>query len=185
MLTENSILTCRFKWKPLEDLSVDFKLRLSVGATQSPLQRSIHLQHCKGGTAGSVTCHETFETIPLDTEEWTANQARLQSLDGAVVECAPAHTASKGNAPFYSETLTMGRWELRRVRHDKPNANYITVVEEIMQSIKLAMTAERLMDAVPRILLAWKLRHPESSVSSDSIEGSLASLQLNVASPTG
>lgn len=182
LLTKKSILEFSFKWKPLKDLSVDFKLHLSNDANQSPPQRFVRLQHCTGGTAGNV-CHEDFETILLDKEEWAAKESRLQSLDGAVIECAPAAGTSNGTAPFSSQTLTIGSWELRRVRHDKSNANYFTVVQEIMQSINFAIAAERLVDAAPQIRLAWKARHPELGVSFDSHEGRSGEPAIECAKP--
>ena len=53
---------------------------------------------------------------------------------------------------------SQGRWRIHRFRDDKPDANHISVVNSVMDSIRDSVTAQELIEAAKDIKSHWKSR---------------------------
>jgi len=89
----------------------------------------------------------------------SADWAKIQSvggdvgLEGAIVEC------------LWDKSLgTEGRWRFMRFRTDKENANYVTVAENVRESIKDGVSKEELLGWAVGIKAGWRARNPKSQV---------------------
>ena len=67
-------------------------------------------------------------------------------LDDTIVEC------------FKDEE---GRWRFYRIRDDKNDANHISTVEKVLESIEDRVTEEDLIRIAPLIKTAWKKRQAD------------------------
>jgi len=154
------------KWKPALENTIDFKLELTF-----PLWPE------EDGDAGNVTTtngwqydfeamptfdlwvhigegrDERFATLHVTVAEW--EQMKLHSLqqqdglDGAIVEC-------------YKDNEH--RWRFHRFRNDKKEANHITTVKKVLESIEDGVEEQELIDVAGEVRTAWKSRNnPETS----------------------
>ena len=89
----------------------------------------------------------------VSDDEWEMLKGLQQILDFRIVEC-------------YRDERERWRMKLEadgtpRFRDDKPEANHITTVEKVIDTIKDAVSEQDLLDAAQPIMRAWKQRHPE------------------------
>ena len=71
-------------------------------------------------------------------------------LENAIVECR-----------WDKKVGTAGRWRFMRFRTDKEKANYISVAENVEESIKDGVSREELVNWAVDIKAGWRLRHPK------------------------
>lgn len=151
------------KWKPPEENTIDFRMRLEF-----PLLEPDSEDEADGVTAPypdydaipvfhlfamvSSGEYRPFGEMFVTPDEWEDLKALRCPLDDTVVECHQddAH-----------------RWRFHRIRDDKPDANHISVVEKVLESIQDRVTEEDLIRAAPGIKTAWKKRQAVSSVEDE------------------
>ncbi|KAK7556903.1 mRNA-capping enzyme subunit alpha [Phyllosticta citricarpa] len=173
--SDGLIFTCRetpyvfgtdehiLKWKPAHENTVDFRLKLGDFPS-----------HHTNGTGSAAGAHDpdydakptfdlyvfygngeyrSFAPLYVTDEDWEIMKAIDQQLDGRVIEC-------------YKDTE--GRWRFKRTddgkphfRDDKPEANHISTVDKVLESIDDAVSKEDLTRNEMRIREAFKKREAD------------------------
>ncbi|CDM36310.1 hypothetical protein DTO013E5_6768 [Penicillium roqueforti] len=142
------------KWKPPQENTVDFRMRLEFPTLEPDTE-----DEADGITQPYVdydaipTCHlfvmlnageyRHFGEMFLEPKEWEDLKALGIPLDDTIVECAKDME---------------GRWRFHRLRDDKNDANHISTVEKVLESIEDRVTEEDLIRLAPLIKTAWKQR---------------------------
>lgn len=155
------------KWKPPQDNTVDFLLHIiwpmfkpdPEDADQTPQENylsfpedfELYVNHGSGGE------YHYYASMYITPEEWQDLKALQRPLQDCVVECylEPASDGDNGG------DLHPPRWRLHRIRDDKTDGNYVTVVQSVMESIEDQVTEEDLLRAAPEIRTEWKNRQAE------------------------
>jgi mRNA guanylyltransferase len=164
------------KWKPADENSVDFRLILEFplcdldsederrGAkapypdwTARPLA---HL-YVQGDGSQAVL----YGQLHLEQPEWIALKARDEPLDERVIEC-------------YQDS--QHRWRFMRFRDDKRDANHISVVENVLESIQDRISEDDLIAAQDAIRSKWKAREAAEAQTAKQ-----PSLQRTASNPNG
>jgi len=139
------------KWKPPIENTIDFRLQLGAFPTDEDGEEdwescpSFDLLVNHGGGR-----HNTFAALYVSDEEWKSMKGMGQMLDGRIIECyKDAH----------------GRWRYKkepdgtpRFRDDKTEANFITTVDSVLESIEDAVSEQDLIDHAKAINVEWKKR---------------------------
>lgn len=151
--TDNTLL----KWKPSEENTVDFKLRLDIPLyidedldERDPdrvypnydVKPTLKLHVWQGDRQG-VSEYTELTRLECTDEEWEQLRSLDQPLDERIVECNRDST---------------GNWHLLRFRDDKSNGNHVTIVKKVLQSIQDAVSKEELIEMAPQIEKSWKER---------------------------
>lgn len=143
------------KWKPPHENTVDFRLQIET----FPLLQdedgeyedwdakpdiSLLVNHGEGG-------YEYFAMLALTDDEWTRMKALNQQFDRRIIECYrnPSNGAWR---PKIDEGGTP------RFRDDKRDANHISVVNSVLESIRDAVSEGQLIEAAPTIRAGFKQR---------------------------
>jgi mRNA guanylyltransferase len=142
------------KWKPPSENTIDFRMRLEF-----PLVEPDSEDEADGVMApypdydAMPTCHlfvmhrsndyRPFGTMHLEPSEWEELKALQKPLDDTIVECSRDEH---------------GRWRFMRFRDDKTDANHISTVESVLESIEDRVSEEDLIRLAPAIKTAWKAR---------------------------
>ncbi len=157
------------KWKPAHENSIDFRLKLGSFPTMIEDGEEVEdfdgkphfeLEVCYGNNN-----YGDFATLYFDDADWAAmKHASIRDrkpLDGRIIECWLEQ-------PAYGES----RWRFKRegdgtprFRDDKNDANHISTVEKVIQSIEDAVSQEDLIAHQYEIMKAWKRRHPEEEAA--------------------
>ncbi|KAL1977439.1 hypothetical protein VTN31DRAFT_298 [Thermomyces dupontii] len=147
------------KWKPPEENTIDFRMRLEFPMVEPDTEDEAEgiVQPYPDYDAQPI-CHlfvvhnageyRPFGEMYLTPEEWEKLKAMQVPLDDTIVEC-------------YQDNE--GRWRFMRLRDDKPDANHISTVEKVLESIRDRVTEEDLIRAAPAIKAAWKKRQAEQA----------------------
>ncbi|CAN8096362.1 unnamed protein product [Discula destructiva] len=152
------------KWKPAEENTVDFKLQLEF-ATVEPDEQDMAegimdpyvdyesvpratLWVWQGDSSGSADNHFKYGSLHLTEDEWEELKGLGDPLVGRIVEC------------YVDE---QGRWRMSRFRDDKANANHISTVDKVKESIAHPVTRQMLEDTGPTIRDKWKARQNEKA----------------------
>ena len=147
------------KWKPPQENTIDFRLILG----DFPLleddegefedwdampEMELHVNH--GGREG----YKYFAQLTITDAEWSALKNLNQQLDGRIIECYrdPAMSHKDVWRPKLDDGTTP------RFRDDKQDANHISVVDSVLESIKDAVTEQDLLDSAQGIRNAFKAR---------------------------
>ncbi|KAI5821028.1 mRNA capping enzyme, catalytic domain-containing protein [Pyronema omphalodes] len=161
--TDNKIL----KWKPSEENSVDFRLHLEFPViSKSDLDNdsdeesddedddeevvdydakpSFHL-YVYYGDQGENS-YQKFGDMYVTDEEWEELKALGQPLDEEIVECRMDEEK---------------RWKFMRFRKDKKDANHISTVNSVIESIEDAVGQDELIRSWKEIRDAWKQRNAQ------------------------
>lgn len=150
--TDESIL----KWKPPHENSVDFKLKLD----QFPLidNDPDYPDYHSKPTFDLLIYYGTrdyrvYANLFVTDEEWATMKALGQQLDGRIVEC-------------YIDAESRWRYKKEadgspRFRDDKPEANHVSTLHKVIESIEDGVSEQDLCSATMSIRTAWKQRHPE------------------------
>jgi mRNA guanylyltransferase len=146
------------KWKPAEENTIDFKLRLgefpwthfddgSQGPNydaKPPFELLIWLGDKR---------HGPYANLVVADQEWEILKSLGEQLDGRIIEC-------------YRNEREQWRYKAEgngapRFRDDKEHANHKSTVDSVINSINDGVSKEDLIAAAPSIQRAWKQRHPE------------------------
>lgn len=150
------------KWKPAHENTIDFRLKLgnfpslvangnSAGAAaeedyDAMPNFDLMVFHNKGD-------YRVYDSLYLTDEDWEIMKSINQPLDGRIIEC-------------YKDTS--GRWRFKHddagkphFRDDKQEANHVSTVESVMESIEDAVSKEDLTRNEQRIRDAFKKRQAE------------------------
>ncbi|KAF2008574.1 mRNA capping enzyme, alpha subunit [Aaosphaeria arxii CBS 175.79] len=136
------------KWKPPHENTIDFKLRLGQFPTfdpedgeegmiedyeAMPLPFSLLVQHNSNN-------YQHFADLAVTEEEWENLKALDQRLDGRIIEC---YRGDDGKWRYKKEDDgTTPRW-----RDDKKDANHISTVNSVLESIENPVTERDLLAA--------------------------------------
>ena len=149
------------KWKPALENTIDFRLVLGDFPLFVPMDgedRKPVPDYDAKPTFELFVFYEKddwrfWDHLHVSDDEWEMLKGLQQILDFRVLEC---HKDEKG------------RWRMKlerdgtpRFRDDKLEANHISTVEKVMESINDAVGEQDLLDAAAAIMRAWKQRHPE------------------------
>ncbi|ORZ22278.1 mRNA capping enzyme, catalytic domain-domain-containing protein [Absidia repens] len=143
------------KWKPANENSVDFKVRLQYepsrtipGAIDATKKPTIDLLVWQGGTDYSY-----FTQLGITDEEWYSTFGKnARRFDGRIIEC--------NYDPELQQKYNLASpWRFMRFRDDKPDGNHQSVVNNVMKSIADGVTKEELIDHLDVIRTAWKARN--------------------------
>lgn len=164
------------KWKPPEENTVDFLMHITWptlepdpnDVDQDPQldflafpQRFELFAH--RGAENGVAAYDYFDDLYVSPEEWEHMKSLGIKLQDVVVECyqevtpfANGHSAEADGHPAGNT-----RWRFHRLREDKNEANHVSVVESVMESIRDHVTEEELLQAADSIRTAWKAREAD------------------------
>jgi mRNA guanylyltransferase len=146
------------KWKPVEENSVDFRLKLEFPTisreeldpdeevdsdTESIVDYDAKPTFSLSCYYGDSTYKKWGEMYVTD-DEWEELKALGQPLDEEIVECRMDEQK---------------RWKFMRLRKDKKDANHISTVESVIESIRDAVGQDDLVRSWSEIREAWKKRN--------------------------
>ncbi len=142
------------KWKPAKENSIDFRLNLEFplkdpdsedeeeGIT-SPYPDWDAMPTFKLFVLYNHNDYREYATMYMEQEEWEQMKALRQPLDDKIVECGQD---------------MQGRWRFLRFREDKKEANHISTVESVMESINDKVSEADLIRSAKKIRDEWKKR---------------------------
>lgn len=147
------------KWKPPAENTIDFRMRLeflllepdsedeSEGVLEPfPDYDSMPVFHLF--VLYNSGDYRLFGEMHVTQPEWEGLKALQKPLDDTVVEC------------YQNE---QGQWRYLRLRDDKNDANHISTVEKVLESIQDRVTDEDLIRMAPTIKTAWKKRQAQTT----------------------
>ena len=175
--SDGLIFTCRttpyqfgtdqhiLKWKPAHENSIDFRMILDFPPVdpdsddEDPnsypnysAQPNITLVVNGGDRRGDIV----YGTMVLDDSQWEAWKGLGQPLNDRIVECSLIESST---------------WRFLRFRDDKPEANHISTVESVMESIQDKVSEEDLIRASKSIRDEWKEREKQAAMARASTNG--------------
>lgn len=150
------------KWKPPEENTVDVRLRLTFplvepdeherreGITEpftdyDSVPKS-ELFVFKGGNSNSSNDgdkYEYFNDVYITEEEWETLKGLNDPLNDRIVEC---------------NLDDLGRWRIVRFRDDKNEANHVSTISSVLESIKDRVSDKDLYKVAGPIRDNWKVR---------------------------
>jgi mRNA guanylyltransferase len=145
------------KWKPADENSIDCRMTFefplldpdSRDEDQSPFLDYSAMPHIKLAVYGGDRQPDIpYGTLVIDGQQWEEWKALGKPLNDQVVECS---------------LIDKGTWRFLRFRHDKHEANHISVVDSVMESILDKVSEEDLIEASKSIRDAWKERAKEEA----------------------
>lgn len=156
------------KWKPPEENSVDFRLRLEFPSVEPDSEDEVEgVTEPYPDYDAIPTCHlfamvsrneySHYGIMHLTEDEWEELKNLQRPLDDTIVECIQDE---------------QGRWRFLRFRDDKADANHISTVEKVMESIRDRVSEDDLIRAAPAIKTAWKRRQAEEDAARRRVNGS-------------
>ncbi|KAL2817409.1 mRNA capping enzyme, catalytic domain-containing protein [Aspergillus granulosus] len=142
------------KWKPPAENTIDFRLRLEFPilepdsddeadgiAEPYPDYDALPIFHLF--VLLNDKEYQPFGEMYVTPSEWEDLKALQTPLDDNIVECSKDENH---------------RWRFHRIRDDKADANHISTVEKVLESIEDRVTEEDLIRVAPAIKTAWKKR---------------------------
>ncbi|KAL8763360.1 MAG: hypothetical protein Q9184_000831 [Pyrenodesmia sp. 2 TL-2023] len=158
------------KWKPPEENSIDFLLRLEFpvvepdeadmrdGFTSPFLDYSAKPEFGLWVYKGEND-YLQWTTMFVEDSEWEHMQSLAEPLHDRIVEC------------FLDKH---DRWRFHRFRDDKTEANHISTVESVMESIQDRVTEDDLIGAAKKIRDEWKKRQAAEAGNMPEANGRVA-----------
>ncbi|KAL9632030.1 MAG: hypothetical protein Q9204_003969 [Flavoplaca sp. TL-2023a] len=142
------------KWKPPEENSIDFLLKLEFPTVQpdaedlndgftDPYSDYSAVPKCKLLVSEGEGKYLHWADMFIEDAEWETLVNLDEPLNDRVTECF-----KDGR----------GRWRFLRFRDDKTEANHISTVKSVIESIEDRVTKEDLIGAAKRIRDEWKKR---------------------------
>ncbi|KAL8866859.1 MAG: hypothetical protein Q9198_008731, partial [Flavoplaca austrocitrina] len=142
------------KWKPPEENSIDFLLKLEFPTVQpdaedlndgftDPYSDYSAIPKCKLLVSEGEGKYLHWADMFIEDAEWETLVNLDEPLNDRVTECF-----KDGR----------GRWRFLRFRDDKTEANHISTVKSVIESIEDRVTKEDLIGAAKRIRDEWKKR---------------------------
>jgi mRNA guanylyltransferase len=148
------------KWKPPHENTIDFKLQIvsfpmdedEDGAYEDwDAKPEIELLVNHGDREG----YQRWANLALTDEEWEAIKGMSEQIDGRIIEC-------------FRDPIT-GSWRPKiekdgtpRFRDDKKDANHISTVTSVIDSIQDGVTEQDLIANSAKIRDEWKKREKEA-----------------------
>ncbi|KAH7067791.1 mRNA capping enzyme, catalytic domain-containing protein [Paraphoma chrysanthemicola] len=136
------------KWKPPHENTIDFKLRLGDFPLIDPedgeeglipdydaMPTSFQLLVYTGGNGKDK--YQYFAELAITPQEWELLKGLQQRLDGRIIEC---YRTPAGQWKYKPEGDNTPRW-----RDDKKDANHISTVNSVLESIEAPVTEEMLL----------------------------------------
>lgn len=144
------------KWKPPHENTIDFRLLLGAFPTledddgefedwDAQPDMELHVSHGDRN-------YQFFAMLTLRPAEWEALKRLQQQIDGRIIECY-RDPDLKGDV--WRPKLDGG---VPRFRDDKKDANHISTVNSVLESIQDAVTEEDLIAEAGKIRTAYKAR---------------------------
>ena len=146
------------KWKPESENSVDFRMHLqfpmvdadSDDEEDSPYPDYSAMPHVTLSVfGGDRDPKRYYGTMVLEPQEWEDMKTLNEPLNDRIVEC-------------YFDNWN--QWRFLRFRNDKKEANHISTVESVMQSIHDKVSKQDLIDQSPKMRDEWKKRQAAEDV---------------------
>lgn len=142
------------KWKPPAENTIDFRMRLEFPLLEpdtddeadgivEPYPDYDAVPICHLFVLYNNADYRIFGEMYITASEWESLKALQIPLDDTIVEC-------------YQDDKN--RWRYMRFRDDKKDANHISTVEKVLESIQDRVTEDDLIRAAPAIKTAWKKR---------------------------
>ena len=169
--TDHNIL----KWKPPHENTIDFRLQIGEFPKLVDDEGEYEDWDAKpyfdllvnhGGGEGG---YQKYAELGLLDTEWEAMKLLNEPFDHRIIEC--------WKDPDYPQR---GQWELwrpklepnntPRFRDDKREANYISTVRSVIDSIEDAVTEEELIRRQGEIRTGWKRREAEAKQRRDEVK---------------
>ncbi|KAJ5088282.1 hypothetical protein N7456_011898 [Penicillium angulare] len=142
------------KWKPPSENTIDFRMRLEFPILEPDTDDEAE---------GITEPYPDYDAMPIfhlfvmlnageyrpwgemhmTQTEWEDLKNMHVPLDDAIVECSKDES---------------GQWRFHRLRDDKNDANHISTVEKVLESIEDRVTEDDLIKLAPVIKTAWKAR---------------------------
>lgn len=153
------------KWKPAYENSIDFRMTLefpmvdadSEDDDQSPYPDYTGIPHINLAVFGGEKKKDIpYGAMRLDAPQWEAWKALGKPLNDQIVECS---------------LIEFNLWRFLRFRHDKDEANHISTVESVMESIQDKVSVEDLIKASKSIRDAWKERERQAKAATNGQNG--------------
>jgi mRNA guanylyltransferase len=159
------------KWKPPRENTIDFKFRLGEFPLYDPQDGEEGLvedYHARPDRITLLVLHnnndyQPFAEMYFTDEDWEMFKSLNQQLDGRIIEC---YRDDHGRWTFKREEDGTPRW-----RDDKKDANHISTVNKVLESIEDPVTEEDLLAAAGSIRSAiYRLRAEEQELAKRKIE---------------
>ncbi|KAL5117593.1 Dcp1p-Dcp2p decapping enzyme complex alpha subunit [Pleosporales sp. CAS-2024a] len=133
------------KWKPPHENTIDFKLRLGDFPLMDPQDGDEGLIPDFDAPPSSFALlvqhnankYEHFADLAVTPSEWAMLKSLHQRLDGRIIEC---FRTLDGHWKFKTDANGTPRW-----RDDKKDANHISTVRSVLQSIENPVTQDMLL----------------------------------------
>ncbi|KAI9347549.1 mRNA-capping enzyme subunit alpha [Pilaira anomala] len=157
--------TCNkmLKWKPLNENSVDFKVKLNFpggslpGVKDYTAKPRIDLYVWQGGND-----YTFFAELGITNEEWNKQfKDKPKYMDGKIIEC-------NYDPQLQQELNLTSPWRFMRYRDDKPDGNHQSTVKNVLRSIEDAVSKEELIAHMPKIKEASNRRKERESNNDDN-----------------
>lgn len=147
------------KWKPSEENSVDFRLKLEFPTisredldpedvadsdTESFIDYDAKPTFNLSAYYGDSN-YKKYSEMCVTNDEWEELKSLGQPLDEEIAECRMDEHK---------------RWKFMRFRKDKKDANHISTVESVIESIQDAVEQDELIRSWKDIRDEWKKRNP-------------------------
>jgi len=159
------------KWKPPHENTIDFKLRLGAFPTIDPEDGEEGLiidydampEHFELLVNHGRGDYRPFAQLAVTEADWEVLKSLNQRLDGRIIEC---FRDTDGSWKYKKDDDGTPRW-----RDDKPDANHISTVDSVLDSIQNPVTEQDLRNAEGRIMEAVKrLRAEEGARVHQEVE---------------
>jgi len=133
------------KWKPPHENTIDFKLRIGEFPLVDPMDGEEGLIPDYDAMPTSFELlilhnnsqYERFANLAVTPAEWDTLKALKQQLDGRIIEC---YRNVDGQWKFKADGDGTPRW-----RDDKKDANHISTVKSVLESIESPVTENMLL----------------------------------------
>lgn len=137
--SENSIdFLMTFTWRTIDPDSDDERDGITSPYPDYAAMPTFNLQVLHDGQR-----YEPYAVMHAEPHEWEAMKARQEPLDDRIVEC-------------YQDRAS--RWRFMRFRDDKTDANHISTVLSVIESIEDKISEKDLIATAKRIRDSWKSR---------------------------
>ncbi|KAF2765126.1 mRNA capping enzyme, alpha subunit [Teratosphaeria nubilosa] len=152
------------KWKPPHENTVDFRLIIEAFPKEEyedgihedwDAKPEIHLEvnHAEGG-------YQYFASLALTDAEWENIKRKGEQIDGRIIECYRDPISAHWRPKIEPDGCP-------RFRDDKKDANHISVVNSVIESIKDAVSERDLVEAAGRIKVAYKARQARKTAEAE------------------
>jgi mRNA guanylyltransferase len=158
------------KWKPPRENTIDFKLKLGEFPLFDPHDGEEGLIPDYDAMPKPITLHVQhnnneylpFAEMYLTEEDWEMLKSLNQRLDGRIIEC---YRDDFGRWTFKRDEDGTPRW-----RDDKKDANHISTVKKVLESIEDPVTEDDLLASSLSIRNAiYRLRNEEQELAKQKI----------------